>query len=391
MGIIAIMSVFFLTMGVGTITPALNSIMQAFPDLSISTIYLASTLPSLTVIPATLLAGVLAGDKVKYKTLAVIGIIIFILGGVAPFFSDDFTVILIERAIFGIGLGILSPLGNALILGNFKGDRRASLMGIGTLSMNIGGIILQFLGGFCAGLGWNYSFLPHILGIASLLLVIFFLPEPEKITAPANGEKHKMHVPGKVWILSILFGCVMFIDYPMLMGMSSYLVLTNIGDAATSAVVLSFFTVGGMIAGVIFGKMFKGTGRFVIAVGLFLMALGYVLILFVPNVIMITLGAAVMGLGFSTLMPAVMMILGMMSSPDDLALNTSIVLAIMNLFAFLSTYWIQMITNMTGDAIIAPMYVSMGIAILGGLIFTFVNPFPKEQGSEIQSKPELED
>ena len=116
MGIAAIMSIFCLCMGVGTITPALNTIMQAFPDLPISTIYLASTLPSLTVIPATIVAGMLAGDKAKYKTLAIIGIVIFILGGVAPYFSDNFTVILIERAVFGIGLGIISPLGNALIL-----------------------------------------------------------------------------------------------------------------------------------------------------------------------------------------------------------------------------------------------------------------------------------
>ena len=377
MGIAAIMSIFCLCMGVGTITPALNTIMQAFPDLPISTIYLASTLPSLTVIPATIVAGMLAGDKAKYKTLAIIGIVIFILGGVAPYFSDNFTVILIERAVFGIGLGIISPLGNALILGNFQGDKRASLMGMGTLMMNIGGIILQFLGGYFAGIGWQYSFLPHALGIVSLILVIFYLPEPAKIQMPA-GEKKKINIPKSVWILSILFGCVMFIDYPMLMGMSTYLSIKGVGDTTTSAVVLSFFTVGGMIAGAIFGKLFKSTGRFIIAVGLFLMALGYVFLLFIPNFIMITVGAAFVGIGFSTLMPAVMMILGMLVPPQDVALSTSVLMAIMNLFAFLSTYWIQMIANITGDAIIAPMYVSMGIALVGGVIFSIVNPFPKK-------------
>lgn len=379
-GIVAIMSIFFLSMGVGTITPALNSIMEAFPELSVSTIYLSSTLPSLTVIPATIIAGMLAGNKAKYRTLAAIGIILFILGGVAPFFASSFTLILIERAVFGIGLGIISPLGNALVIGNFEGDRRASLMGTGTLMMNVGGIILQFLGGYCAGIQWNYCFLPHILGIVSLILVMIFLPEPPALEQPAgSAEKPKAKIPAGVWILSILFGAVMFIDYPMLMGMSTYLSILQVGDATTSALVLSFFTVGGMIAGVIFGKLFKITGRFVIAVGLLLMAAGYAMLLFIPNVVMITIGAAVVGIGFSSLMPAVMMILGMMCPPESVALSTSILLAIMNLFAFLSTYWIQLIANISGDAIIAPMFVGMIIAVVGGVIFLIVNPLPKQK------------
>ncbi|MEG1619711.1 MAG: MFS transporter [Eubacterium sp.] len=380
LGIVAIMSIFFLSMGVGTITPALNSIMEAFPDLSVSTIYLSSTLPSLTIIPTTIIAGMLAGNKAKYKTLASIGIVIFVLGGVAPFFTNDFTAILIERAVFGIGLGILAPLGNALILGNFEGDRRASLMGTGTLMANVGGVILQFLGGYFAGIQWNYCFLPHVLGIASLILVILFLPEPALIEQKAkDADKPKAKIPVGVWITSVLFGSAMFVSYPMLMGMSTYIAQLNIGNAATSAIVLSFFTVGGMVAGVIFGKVFKLTGRFVFAIGLFLMAVGYAMLLFVPNVIMIIIGAAVVGVGFSTLMPAVMMLLGMICPPEVVAISTSILLAIMNLFAFISTYWIQMIANITGDPIVMPMYVGMGIAAIGGIIFLFVNPFPKEK------------
>lgn len=68
----------------------------------------------------------------------------------------------------------------------------------------------------------------------------------------------------------------------------------------------------------------------------------------------------------------------MLVPPQDVALSTSVLMAIMNLFAFLSTYWIQT-ANITGDAIIAPMYVSMGIALVGGVIFSIVNPFPEKR------------
>lgn len=89
--------------------------------------------------------------------------------------------------------------------------------------MNVGGIILQFLGGFMAGIAWNYAFYPHALGILSLILVIFFLPEPESIEHPEGVEKPKATIPGKVWLVSILFGSLMFVSYPLLMGMSSFL------------------------------------------------------------------------------------------------------------------------------------------------------------------------
>ena len=167
-GVAAIMSIFFIAMGIGTITPALNSIMEAYPQLPVSTIYLTSTLPSLAVIPSAVIAGMLAGNKVKYKMLSALGILLIDVGSVAPYYTNDnFTLILLGRAIFGIGLGIISPLGNALVLGHFEGDKRASKMGMGTLKMNVVGIIFQFLGGFFAGIKWYYCFLPHAIAIIS--------------------------------------------------------------------------------------------------------------------------------------------------------------------------------------------------------------------------------
>lgn len=77
---LAVMSIFLLSMGASTITPALASIFSAFTykDYSVNTLLLVSTLPYLLVIPSSLIAGMLAGSKIKYKMLAVIGIFIFV-------------------------------------------------------------------------------------------------------------------------------------------------------------------------------------------------------------------------------------------------------------------------------------------------------------------------
>jgi len=186
---IAVLSVFFVQMGVGTITPALANIAAAFPDIPFTTLLLVSTLAVLMSVPATLISGRLAGTVVKYKTLLIVGMILFLGGGVAPYFmaTSSFTAILIVRAIFGIGLGITVPLGAALIISFFDGEERAQMMGLSNVIANVGGILFQLLGGFAATASWELAFLVHGLGIITLILVLF-LPEPAKVPVQAAGE-----------------------------------------------------------------------------------------------------------------------------------------------------------------------------------------------------------
>jgi len=382
----AVLAIAFITMGVGTVTPALNVIFGAFPQESLTTLLLVSTLPSLTVIPATLIAGSLAGNKVKYKNLAIIGILLFIIGGVAPYFASDWTVVLIERAVFGIGLGIISPLPNALAMGLYEGDKVASMMGMITLLMNIGGMFLQFLGGFCAGFGWNFAFLPHALGILSLLAVIFFLPEPPKQNASIEAGKviTKEKIPGKLWLVAGVFGFSVMLIYPLLVNMSSLLETGNLGDSTTAGIVLAFYTIGGMAAGVLFGQIFKATKKYILSIGLFAAAIGIAMVLFGGNVVLVTIGTALAGFAFSIGMPAVFMIVSMIVKPSQQALATSIILAAMNLFAFLSTYWIAITTSITGDALKGPILAGMVILAVLGILFIFLNPMsaivaPKEK------------
>lgn len=377
-----ILALAFFGMGVGTITPALNAIFVQFSDLPITTLLLVSTLPSLLVIPTTIIAGAVAGSKVKYKTLAILGMSLFVLGGVAPYFATDFTVILIERAVFGIGLGIMSPLANSLVMGLYEGDKVATMTGMVTLAMNIGGMVLQFMGGYFAAIGWNYSFLPHALGIISLIMVIFFLPEPAKAPVTAQTEVlPKEKLPVKVWITVLVYGIYTLTLYPMLVNMSTLIVNRELGTTATAGIVLAFLTIGGMLAGSVFGKAFKISGRFVMALGFGGAAIGLAMVVFAPNVFILTIGVFIEGLAMSTLMPASMMIIGMTVKPSQMAFSVSLFFAGMNLFGFLSTYWIGAIAGITGDAVTSPIMVGMGVQAVFCLLYLIVNPLKPSPGS----------
>ncbi|AEE90493.1 Major facilitator superfamily MFS_1 [Tepidanaerobacter acetatoxydans Re1] len=351
----AIMSVFFIAMGVGTITPAIQNIAEAFPHINFSTILLVSTLPSLFIIPSTALAGVVAGNQVRYRTLLIVGILLFTVAGAAPAFMNDFATILIARAFFGIGLGVIMPLGNAMILNLFDGQERANMLGLSGLVMNLGGIVLQLLGGILCSIKWNYAFLAHLLGVISLVMVIFMLPEPEK---QKEEDKGKISIPFSVYLASILFGIAMMLNYPLLVNMSTIIITDNLGDAASAGIVLSMFTVGGMLAGAIFGKLYQKATRFTIPIGLAIMAIGAGFVYYANNLMLLTFGMTLVGIGFGIVMPAVMMIIGMIVSPASFAAASGILMAFMNLGGFVSTYYIAFLSNIN-SAIRFPIFVAM--------------------------------
>lgn len=363
---IAVMSIFFIAMGVGTITAAIQNIAEAFSQLKFSTVLLVSTLPSLFIIPSTALAGMMAGNRIRYRTLLIVGILLFVLAGAAPFFMNDFTSILISRAVFGIGLGMISPLGNALILSLYEGQERANMLGLSGVVMNLGGIVLQMLGAILCTISWRHAFLAHLLGIISLVMVIFMLPEPEKKEQLAQV---KIKMPAAVYFISILFGIAMILNYPMLVNMSTIIITGNLGDAASAGFVLSMFTVGGMVAGAIFGKLYQKATRFTISIGLAILSVGMGCVNYANSLMMLTVGAALVGMGFGIVMPAVMMIIGMIVPPEGFAAASGILMAIMNVGGFISTYYIGFLLSIN-DSIRFPIFVAMVVYAISAVVYT---------------------
>lgn len=374
---LAVMSIFFIAMGIGTITPAIQNIAEAFSHINFSTILLVSTLPSLFLIPSTALTGVVAGNQVSYRTLLIVGILLFVAAGAAPAFMTSFTMILVARAFFGIGLGTLAPLGNAIILSLYEGQERANMLGLSGVVMNLGGIVLQLLGGYLCSFKWSYAFLAHLLGIISLVMVMFMLPEPEK---KEHQAQEKISIPPAVYFISILFGIAMMLNYPLLVNMSTIIITDNLGDAASAGFVLSMFTVGGMIAGAIFGKVYQMATRFTIGIGLAVTAIGAGLVNYAGNLMVLTLGMTIVGVGFGTLMPAVMMILGNIVSPTSFAAASGVLMAFMNLGGFISTYYIAFLATIN-SAIRFPIFVAMVIYGAAAVLYAL---------SQLTAKPSID-
>lgn len=375
---VAVLSVFFIQMGIGTITPAIASIAAAFPDIPFTTLLLVSTLPTLLSVPATLLSGRLAGSVVKYKTLLVVGMVLFLGGGVAPYFIQDFTTILIFRGIFGIGLGLVMPLGAALIIAFFDGEVRAQMMGMSNVIANVGGILFQLLGGLAASAMWGYSFLVHGIGVITLILVLF-LPEPEKAPVPQGGETAPK-MPGVVYGYAGAMLVIMMLNYPLLVNMSSVIEAGGMGNAATAALVLTMFTVGGMLAGFVFAKIFGVFKQNTLAVGLLLISLGMVCMAFGNSIIFMYAAATSAGIGFSFIMPTIFMAIGASVPGPQVAVASGLVVAAMNVGGFVSAYFFAFLAGILGQtgSLRFPFFVGMICFAVAALGYIIMKPKDKQ-------------
>lgn len=103
-----------LMMGVIAVSSNIANIIGAFPEANQTTVitYLIS-IPCLIVIPMTIITGKLMGSIPK-KTLMLIGVLLWLAGGVVPFFMDSLNMILVMRIVFGIGLGMVQSLARRL-------------------------------------------------------------------------------------------------------------------------------------------------------------------------------------------------------------------------------------------------------------------------------------
>lgn len=375
LGAAAILTLYLISMGAMVITPAMATFAAHFEGKNVAWF---STLPTLFVVVGTFISGKVMGKKMKYRTLTILATLLYLIGGCAPAFFDNYALTLVCRAILGVGLGMLSPLGSALIIGLYKGQKQASMLGYGTLCMNAGGIVLQMVGGALAEINWQLVFFGHAFCLLGLIMA-FFLPEPEAPAPEAAveaGPKEKMSKA--VYGIAILFCLFNILNYPIMMNISTLFVERGAGTATNAATSLSLYTVAGCVAGLVFGKIFQFAKKWSISLGYLLCGLGALVLYVGSNQLIMTIGMMMIGFGFSIIMPAFLAWVGLATPASTVAAATSLVMALMNLGGFISTFWLNLLSATVGDSLYTPIIVEIVVFLITAVVFLFYNPFKEK-------------
>ena len=305
-----------LMMGVIAVSSNIANIIAAFPEANQTTVisYLISV-PCLVIIPVALITGKLM-DYVAKKTLMLLGILCFLIGGCIPFFMDALFPILIMRLIFGIGVGMVSTLCPAMVVENFEDPaERDKVMGNNTAFQMLGAIIFSIVSGNLGAIRWNVAFLVHLMALISLVACLVCIPYKKPVTVTNTGEKIKFNPTAMMWVWVIAFFIYMIAGQTYSNFASSIITEKGLGSSAAAGYSLSIFALGGFIMGFIFAKVSKACKRLTLTVGCLLLAVSYLMMTFAPNLALSYAGALICGLAFSICMPCI--ITGAANSVDQ--------------------------------------------------------------------------
>lgn len=372
LAIVGIMAMYLTVCDFAVLTPAMDTLMKTFPNETRDTIMLASTATALLQVPSAFLVQPLC-SKFGYKPVGIFGLLFAIVGGSFPFLLPELTVywpIILSRALLGIGMGVFTPLGGAMIIQLFEGKQRARLLGIGQVFWYIGGFVYSILAGYLCAIQWNFTFLAYFFGLIPLILIIFCLPnikvEKDVIDQLENKPAVKEKVKASTWgYVAIILGTMTF----GLAGifMSSIIIdVRGMGGPEVAGLAGNGLQVGGIILGLVFGFLVAAfKSRSFVLFGI-CGAAGMLIMAFVDNIIVWTLGLTLQGFAHVGFVTSAQTAAGYTAPKSRVAFVNAMCMGSLNLGTFFTPYWLN-----AGDALVMPLNIP-GVGPAAPLVATAV-------------------
>jgi len=180
------------------------------------------TIPAIIIALFSPIAGYIIDKWGRLKPLYV-GIALFMVGGSSGFYLHDFYVILVGRAILGLGVSLIMTSSTALIGDYFSEEVRHKFMSKQGMTTALGGIVFISVGGLLAQLHWSYPFAIYLIPILFVPFLLKSLYEPKK-----HKHVENLEVGVKLFPVYLTAFFVMVLFY-MLPTQFPYLIVNTLG------------------------------------------------------------------------------------------------------------------------------------------------------------------
>ncbi len=378
---IAIITMSLVQMGTNGIAPILAQIAAAFPEASDTGIQFLMTFPSIFCLIFTMISAFLS-DRLPKKTLAVSGLSIICLTGVAAcIFHSSLTILYVWAAFLGIGIGMVAPLAPALVNECFEGSEKQTMLGWQNSANNVGSMLMTFLGGFLATLGWNYGYLVYLMGVFGIFFALIGVPgrKEQGFTKEADNEVVKKREPFKLVILKEMIVTALFLVIYSA-GPANLAMLVSereLGDTAYAGTISTMFLLGGTITGLLFGLLFSKLKRWTAMCGALVLAAGAVIIAFSNSTALLVIGCLVAGASISMILPVCMGGAGKLKGYETL--NSAMILSSSFVGVFLAPFITNIAALLSGSNSTRYRFLTIaGIAVILAVI-TVVFKMGKEK------------
>ena len=313
----SILSLSLLTVMAGAaVAPALNVIQDYFSDVSTATVQMVISIPAIFIVVTNLMFPAMC-RKVRSRTLLLIGLALYVIGGcIAGIFNNIYTV-LAARALVGIGVGIIMPMSTGLLAYYYTRDKQDKLLGYSSAMNQLGGAVATLIAGLLAAVSWRLSFLVYLMGLISVVLVMMFLPNEnisrnnpemsgEKKPADSAAAKRLEYEAEKSgrrggstfgeyypYIIGMFILMFTFFIYPSCFAMES----AKGGSIPQTAVsvIMALLDAFGFLGGLAYSHIRKGIGNNAKFVAPSLFIIGYAILAFTGGIVPASIGSVIIG------------------------------------------------------------------------------------------------
>lgn len=353
--IISLLALNIMEQAAGAISATIPQMAKAFPRYSLVQVELSTTVVSIFVTIFVLTSGFIT-TKIGQKQTALLGMTIATIAALIPAFANSLILVIISRAIMGIGIGLANPLAISLISEFFTDQARANLLGWRSSIAALGVAFMTFGAGHLLEISWHAAYLVYLLFIPALILFYIYVPEPEKYGVRAKAEAiaaKKNHEPEHKAGLLVVLGLTLVLFLYMVTFMIAYIkiatlyVQQGIGTPTQASTALSVLNISQLLSGALFGPLYKVLHEKILYLGMFATALPLIGMAMTTNGNLILLLFVVIGAIGGLALPYFFIKISDVTTAKNAPLFNGIVLVGSNLGSFAAPFYGQILGGTT--------------------------------------------
>lgn len=371
----ALLSASLLVGSAAAINANIPAMAQHFKDVPLSMVEMLTTIPSLFLMISVFISTFIA-KRLGYKQTIMLGLAIVMISGLIPLWIDNFIMILMSRGALGFGIGLFNSLLVSMINYFYEPQMRSSMYGLQSAFEGAGGIFITFLAGQLLKINWQAPFIAYGIAIPVFFIYLKYVPKVETKDMEENTElqtqqanqKNSSFLPVLSYVILIFIAAMLY----MIMGIKIASLMNEVGygTASDASFVIIVLSLGGISAGLFFGKILKILKQYTTTIGLLLLSLAMLILGMSQHLIMTFIGGFLIGFGFKIFMPSLIDKINNSNIPHK-NLATSLLLVGFNLGVFISPYGSVLIQNLIGTENLPILFITNALffMILSSLTF----------------------
>ena len=305
-GVILMLTAVMPTMAIIALVPVLPLLLREFADVPGSAVLvpMALTVPALCVALFSPLAGWMS-DRLGRKRLLIGALVCYAGFGLLPLLLASLPAILAARVALGVTEAVIMTVATALVGDYFEGERRERWVSIQIATASLSAIVLIAAGGALGEvLGSRGPFWLYLLALPVAAAGALTLFEPDRVR-PAQRPADAQSTRGIAGLVAITFGLGLLF-YTIIVQLGPVIVATGVTSPALIGLAGAAANMGVMAGSLLFGRLKAAPGQRLLALGLPMVALGYVGVALSPDYYLTAASAVVICIGNGLMLPTML-------------------------------------------------------------------------------------